>query len=228
MATASYQPKLPQLNLHDLPELMPGAQPSANPAARSEFEERCRSLYETEENEQHSDSEPGYPVSASWIDGLAAMFPTIDLALVRSIAADSRTQNHAIDTLLAISASNVAEPNPPSEAKIGVSLGDAQAFPVLVGTDGWQVVSQQLLEQDNKEELGSAWCDRVKSVADKPAPQTVVAQVPKVAKVKKRTHKKETDSFDGLSEETEYEIRQRGAAARLQSNQVWPSEANRG
>merc|ERR1712187_1050311 len=128
-------------------------------------------------------------------------------------AADATTQQHAINTLLAISAPTV-EPSQPVAAKTP-RPGDAQAFPVLVSADGWQVVSKRQLDQDAENDLGSAWCDRAKAAVDKPAPQATVA--PKAAQLKKRTDNDDTNRFKDTPQETEYELRQRLGQQRVRN-----------
>ena len=50
-----------------------------------------------------------------------------------------------------------------------MGIEDEEKFPVLTDADGWQVLSQRLMREE-EEELGSAWCDRAKAVQHMPAP----------------------------------------------------------
>eukprot|EP00927_Polykrikos_kofoidii_P064041 TRINITY_DN59036_c0_g1_i1.p1 TRINITY_DN59036_c0_g1~~TRINITY_DN59036_c0_g1_i1.p1 ORF type:complete len:303 (-),score=64.19 TRINITY_DN59036_c0_g1_i1:104-958(-) len=217
----------PEVNLSDMPELLPGARPSANPAKREEFERRCLQLYrdaECEEKEAAKNTQAAAGSSAKGSD-LEAMFPLLDSSLVRSIMADSPTPQHALETLLALSEA-VSEPvvggEPPPRAATPpprmVGVEDHEKFPSLVDRDGWQIASSRDFVRD-KEELGSAWRDRAKDIADIPAP----AKAPTVASTaaagawgrRRRPEKGEPEASNVTRDdemaplETEYEFRQR-------------------
>ncbi|OLP87091.1 hypothetical protein AK812_SmicGene31726 [Symbiodinium microadriaticum] len=178
---ASQRSRAPFVNLFDLPELMPGAQPSANPAQREEFENRCRQLHRDEEQERQDRLEKAYEQRAAAAPDLTstseleAMFPTLDAELVRSIHAEAQTPQDAVDTLLALTLA--AEPLealptlPPRE----VGMDDHDKFPALTDAEGWQVANQKLFDRDPEEDLGSAWRDRAKAAQDMPAPKAAVA-----------------------------------------------------
>merc|ERR1719221_771921 len=53
---------------------------------------------------------------------------------------------------------------------INLKVADADQFPTLVNSEGWEVVGSRQLEH-NAESLGSAWCDRAKVAASLPAPR---------------------------------------------------------
>lgn len=170
----------PLLNASDVPEMMPGAQPRANPAQRERFEQRCKQLrqedVEQEAAQAHARPERAVNAGAAPAAGesLEAMFPMLDPGLVRAIASDCPTQAVAIDTLLKLSAemSEPAAPRPPSPER-DLKVGDASVFPGLVDSDGWEVPAPQQLasKADDDGELGSAWRDRAKAGANAPAPK---------------------------------------------------------
>lgn len=175
------RPKGPNVNLSDMPELMPGAQPSANPAQREEFEQRCRKLHDDAVAEEQVRAEVKREAAGSRVttSELEAMFPALDAALVRTLAAEAPTPQHAIETLLALAAAT-AEPVAGSERAASppprdLGVEDMDKFPSLCDGDGWQVVSKQQLERDPDEELGSVWRDRAKAAASKPAPKATPA-----------------------------------------------------
>jgi hypothetical protein len=177
--------QLPHTNLFDIPEMMPGAQPSANPAQRMEFEERCRRLHREEEEEAASRADRPVIASANaTVDELALMFPSLDPDLVRVLAADAPTPQHAMETLLALVASS-SEPSEPPLPPKDLPLSDMNLFPSLTDPDGWQVVSQSQFERDPDEELGSAWRDRAKAIASKPGPASASTSAPAALASKK-------------------------------------------
>lgn len=86
--------------------MLPGAQPRANPAARAEFEGRCKQLHR-EEIEEKEDARQQLLAAAGEhlpVGKLLAIFPTLDASLVRSLAADAPTRQDLIDTLMALAA----------------------------------------------------------------------------------------------------------------------------
>merc|ERR1712226_1476693 len=81
---------------------------------------------------------------------LEVMFPLLDAALVRSIATDVPTPQHAIETLLALNDA-MSEPvaggpraSTPPPRDLGVE--DYEKFPSLLDADGWQVVCRKDFE----------------------------------------------------------------------------------
>jgi len=175
--------RAPHVNLFDMPELLPGAQPSANPAQREEFEQRCRRIHDEEESERREEVENARAAAgataASSVSELEAMFPNLDGALVRAIRADAPSAQHALETLLELSAA-AADPScgaleaaattplPP----INVGVEDHEKFPSLMDKDGWQVGSERafaaaaVAASETEESLGSDWRDRAKAAAD--------------------------------------------------------------
>mmetsp|Transcript_104747 Transcript_104747/g.182083 ORF Transcript_104747/g.182083 Transcript_104747/m.182083 type:complete len:276 (-) Transcript_104747:96-923(-) len=212
------RPKAPHVNLFDMPELMPGAQPSANPAQREEFEQRCRKLHDDAVAEEQTRAEVKREAAGSraTTSDLEAMFPALDAALVRTLAAEAPTPQHAIETLLALAAAT-AEPvaggeraaSPPPR-DLGVE--DMDKFPSLCDGDGWQVVSKQQLERDPDEELGNAWRDRAKAAASKPAPKVKPAAPDAGYGTTRRKASRQKDDEHAREQpqlETDYEFRQR-------------------
>mmetsp|Transcript_154782 Transcript_154782/g.268214 ORF Transcript_154782/g.268214 Transcript_154782/m.268214 type:complete len:268 (+) Transcript_154782:121-924(+) len=207
--------KGPEVNLFDVPELMRGAQPSANPAQREEFEQHCQKLYRDLVAEEQTRLEIGREASITrdTESDLEAMFPMLDAALVRMLAAEAPTPQRAIETLLALAAATaepvVSVPSPPAR-NLGVE--DMASFPSLCDSDGWQVVSKQQLERDPNEELGSAWRDRTKAAAGIPAPRAA-QRAPHVAHAGSRRraprNKDEEHNGDQPQFETDYEFRHR-------------------
>merc|ERR1719440_1941364 len=107
--------------------------------------------------------------TAATVDELEIMFPKLDPALVRALAADAGTVQQAMETLLALSEAT-AEPQGPAQPPKDIGLQDADAFPHLVDADGWEVVSQRLFDHSLEEDLGSVWRDRARAIASTPAP----------------------------------------------------------
>lgn len=230
--------KGPAVNLFDMPELMPGAQPSANPAQREEFEQRCRQLHDTAiaEEQERAETKREAAGSRATTSDLEAMFPTLDAALVRTLAAEAPTPQHAIETLLALAAAT-AEPvaggeraaSPPPR-DLGVE--DMDKFPSLTDGDGWQVVSKQQFERDPEEELGSAWRDRAKTAAGVPAPPQKKPAAPPAGygAQKRRSAQKKEDAVDREQPqlETDYEFRQRMGQKRAQNRAQYGRGRGRG
>eukprot|EP00439_Symbiodinium_sp_Y106_P020772 s5158_g2.t1 len=149
---------------------MPGAQPSANPAQREDFENRCRQLHRDEEQERLDRLQQAYEQRAAAAPDLAstseleAMFPTLDAEL------------DAVDTLLALTlAAEPLEAPLPTLPPLEVGMDDHDKFPALTDAEGWQVANQKLFDRDPEEDLGSAWRDRAKAAQDMPAPKAAVA-----------------------------------------------------
>jgi len=218
------------VNLSDVPELLPGAQPGANPAQREEFEQRAVKLHREAEREEQEIATTRVQATGGTvtISDLEAMFPMLDAGLVNCIYADSRTPQAAIDTLLALSA-DLSEPvngiprvKTPPPRDVGVE--DHEKFPSLTDSNGWQVASAKLFERDPEEELGSVWRDRAKDAAHLAAPKAL----PSGSAWGKPRKKKESDekANNGYADddrplpETDYEFRhrvgQRRAKHRLQ------------
>lgn len=214
------QARRPYVNLSDVPELLPGAQPSANPAQREQFEQRSIKLHREAELEERETTVTKVRATggAVTVADLEAMFPMLDSALISCIYADSRTPQAAIDTLLALSA-DLNEPvdgapraKTPPPREVGVE--DHEKFPSLTDSNGWQVGSSKLFERDPEEELGSVWRDRAKDAAHLAAPKPTMLANSAWGKPRK---KKEEEAPRGTGyrdeekplPETDYELRHR-------------------
>lgn len=205
------------MNLSDLPELLPGARPSANPAAREEFVRRCRYLHGEAEAAQEQVAVAGQGADATVAD-LEAMFPGLDAALVREMAADATSPQAALSTLLALSESMgeaaAGETRRAAPREIGVE--DESKFPSLVDTDGWQIVSARLLERDGDEDLGSAWRDRARSAASRPAPAPQASAAPRASRARRARAAQGREETLAEEEMTEWEARQSDGRRRVE------------
>jgi len=211
-----YRSQLPYVNLFDIPEIMPGARPTASSAQRMEFESRCVKLFQ---EERHDDKAAASPIPTAAAADLEAMFPNLDAALVQMLAAEAPSHQAAMETLLALSAA-MADPVKPEQPPKDIGLEDADAFPLLVGADGWEVASRQQLERKLDEDIGSVWCDRAKAVASKPAPPTVATTAAAVAMRRKSSSRACAAGFCETSApetETDYEYRHRLGKDRTQN-----------
>lgn len=107
---------LPALNVSDIPEMLPGARPRANPAARFRFEERCKALRREDMEELVGERPEAEARAAAGGDAavgeLVAMFPHLDASLVRSLAADAPTPRDTLSTLMALSVTAGPMPEP--------------------------------------------------------------------------------------------------------------------
>jgi len=172
------------LNFSDVPEMLRGARPGANPSQRAEFERRSRQVFQCDEEDYTHEAAVSRAACGAEATSreLEEMFPMLDPTLVRSLRAEATSSQQALETLIAIAA-DMNEPVAGSAAegtrkgevagtelpKLAVGVDDHDRFPLLVGADGWQVPAARLEAQD--EELGSIWRDRAKAAADKPAPK---------------------------------------------------------
>merc|ERR1719221_1573634 len=176
-----------------------------------------------EETVQHTELSAG---AVATVDDLEAMFLLLDAALVRSIAADVPTPQHAIETLLALNDA-MSEPvagGPRATAPPARDLGveDHEKFPSLVDADGWQVACQRDFERDLDQDLGSVWRDRAEAAKDMPAAKPAVALAWGAAAAAKRKAKKEIEAAADESTEpafplTDYESRHRAGLHRAKN-----------
>lgn len=200
----------PQMNTWDLAELMPGAQPSANPAQREHFEATCRKLYQQElEDEATSASRLQVAATNLTFDvaQLEAMFPTLEPALIHTMVADSRSLDHAVELLLTLAAS-MSEPVDCHALAVpdrDLKLADGMHFPSLVDREGWEVFGNKHLEQDSRD-LGSAWRDRAKNAVNLPtqSPKPRAMPAPAVRQQRQEKQKK----LDTDEDFTDFEVRQ--------------------
>lgn len=203
--------RVAELNFSDVPEMLPGARPGATAAQREAFERRSRMLH-WEDVEEHMQTVVRVQAAAGSDDGstkaMEDMFPMLDVALVRSIQAESPSAQHALDTLLALTASAEPMGGAPMHE---VGLDDHSKFPSLVDADGWQCVSGAKL-QEGERDPGSAWRDRASAAKDKPAPKAKVEPVPWVRK--KRQGQQKVEELEQTQPYTDYECRHRAGECR--------------
>mmetsp|Transcript_16066 Transcript_16066/g.29363 ORF Transcript_16066/g.29363 Transcript_16066/m.29363 type:complete len:300 (+) Transcript_16066:208-1107(+) len=215
----------PRVNLFDIPELLPGARPNANPAQREEFEERCRLLHRQSEAEREAERQEHLLEQAALADSSAgtvpaladieAMFPMLDGALVRTIYMEAREPQDALDTLLALSAAaaDVSEgaERPATPPPLDLGVEDHEKFPSLVDSEGWQVAATRQFNRDPDEDLGSAWRDRAHAAKHLPAPRPTPG--PTAAPAPRRRASAEVRKEKVVEEqvhmETDYEWRHR-------------------
>eukprot|EP00441_Pelagodinium_beii_P045170 CAMPEP_0197625492 /NCGR_PEP_ID=MMETSP1338-20131121/4849_1 /TAXON_ID=43686 ORGANISM="Pelagodinium beii, Strain RCC1491" /NCGR_SAMPLE_ID=MMETSP1338 /ASSEMBLY_ACC=CAM_ASM_000754 /LENGTH=269 /DNA_ID=CAMNT_0043195919 /DNA_START=17 /DNA_END=826 /DNA_ORIENTATION=- len=203
------------VNLFDMPELMPGAQPSANPAQREEFHQRAVQLHRDTELESSTLRRETRTASGGevTVQELEAMFPALDAGLVRALFGDAPTPQHAIETLLALSAATAepvagAEEQVPALPPLNVGVEDHEKFPSLTDGNGWQVGTDRLFERDPEEDLGSVWRDRAKAAKNMPAAK--VTPDPAVPRRRPGTKKEGyREELDGQDLMTDYEYRHR-------------------
>lgn len=214
---AAPRPRGPELNLSDIPELMPGAEPSANHAKRFEFEERCRALHreEVRDGEEAADLPASPTGKVAAIAELCACFPALDAALVRELVLEAPTVKQAVDTLLAIA--NVDRQGDDGGADDDRDLGveDLGFFPSLSAKENLRAGEPPLCEGGP----GSNWCDRAKAVAAQPAP--AASRPPRGApswSSRRRAGAKEEQEQEEEEPQqplTDYELRHHAAARRF-------------
>lgn len=224
----------PTLNISDVPEMMPGAIPSANSVARERFSQRCVLLWKETQEEYRQDSEARAVCKQhddeEQLSQLNSMFPDLEPDLVWNISQESPSMQHAVDTLLALSAATdvgiadvragSATVASASESTSTTSVGitnqhDASTWPALVGSDGWEVVNYQILQQD-EQDLGSAWCSAAKDAVSLPAPEPIPKKLMKLKAHEQKQNKSQQPTISTMDcvEEggtgifTDYELRQ--------------------
>lgn len=101
----------------------------------------------------------------------AAMFPALDPELIRTMLEELPTVQHALETLLALSAAtcDLASAGDAPDQEMGVE--DHDRFPTLVDSEGWQVAGKHQFDLGPDLDLSSAWCDRARAAASMPAPR---------------------------------------------------------
>jgi hypothetical protein len=224
-ASTSVQNKArgPHVNLFDMPELMPGAQPGANPAQREEFEARCKALHYEAVGEEKYEAAVNQASSGAGatVSDLELMFPNLDADLIRALRAEAPSAQHAIETLLALSAATgepgEADQQRPSPPPLPVGVEDHDKFPTLCDAKGWQVLGSAKAIDAADEEPGSIWRDRAKAAADKPAPKPQPPAAASAWGKKRETGAKKVDEVEGVQPETDYEFRQRMGQKRAQN-----------
>lgn len=191
----------PTLNTYDVPEMMLGAQPSANSVERERFNQRCITLWkedsrrasEASEVVQHNNAAEHY---SQFKSQLQSIFPDLDPELIGNICYDTRNIQEAVDALLAVSTSMSAEAgiSAGTDTEVGANASTA-TVPVDLATqqptesskvadpsDGpgaWPAlldnegweVVSYRSLQQQEQDLGSAWCKTAKDAAHLPAPK---------------------------------------------------------
>lgn len=221
------------LNFSDVPEMLPGARPGANPSQRAEFERRSRQLHERGEEERTHEAAVSWAASGAEVTSreLEEMFPMLEPSLVRSLRAEATSAQRALEMLIAISA-DTNEPVAGSAEGTGggkvvtsalpqlvFGVEDHDSFPLLVGADGWQVPPARLEAQDD--ELGSIWRDRAKAAADKPAPQRGSQPPAPWGPKKKKQGQQEHGSVEQTQPLTDYECRHRAGERRAKQKAIY-------
>lgn len=226
----------PSLNTYDVPEMMLGAQPSANSVERERFNQRCVTLWK-EDNRRASEAGEvlKHNNAMERYSQLQTIFPDLDSELIWNICYDTRNIQEAVDALLALSASMSADvgilvstdtevdANASTEtvpvdlaaqqltesANVAAPADGSGAWPALVDSDGWEVVSYRSLQQQ-EQDLGSAWCKTAKDAAHLPAPKPSrsTAAHPKQKHKESNGAMEAMDCIDENGLPTDYELRQ--------------------
>jgi len=101
-------PTGPTLNISDVPEMMPGAVPSANPVARERFNQRCLHLWQAEIQDGREASEVRAACQTyearEYHSQLEKMFPNLDPELIWNLSQEALHPQDAVNTLLMLSA----------------------------------------------------------------------------------------------------------------------------
>lgn len=204
------------LNMSDVPEMMPGARPGANPTERSHFEEACKKLWRAETKERKAAARrQNTRVSlnaAERFSQLEAMFPDVDTALIHALCSEGRSTEEVVGTLVTLCAPMTeAVDDRLAPQSLSVRLEDEGRWPVLVDSAGWQVMNPR--QMNEAEEAGSDWCKRAKEVARLPTGKS--APRPDIqSRRRKELCPKEEVHFEESSPLTDYDFRQEKGAQR--------------
>lgn len=157
------------LNLDDVPEILPGAQPGASSAARRRFEARSVELNQVERQEREAAFETRVQDEATTLIEVERMFPILDVELVRALYSEASSPEVGMNTLLALAAAM----NEPSESlvltpSVDIGVEDELKFPSLTDAEGWQVVGHMQFDHDQTHDLGDEWAKRTKAAAALP------------------------------------------------------------
>mmetsp|Transcript_39499 Transcript_39499/g.86137 ORF Transcript_39499/g.86137 Transcript_39499/m.86137 type:complete len:200 (+) Transcript_39499:59-658(+) len=127
----------PYLNDWDLPELMPGALPSANSVERDLFERRCKKMWrqmEAEEARQRYRKQAEQDVTTvAEVCELQEMFPTVDAEIVQALYVEDYDMTSCVEKILKLVGGDIPE-SPP--LKPLPETGDAAHFPSLAAQWG--------------------------------------------------------------------------------------------
>jgi len=100
----------PTLNTYDVPEMMLGAQPSANSVERERFNQRCKKLWEDDNRQASEETEVlQHKQAMERHSQLQTIFPDLDPDMIWKMCHETRSIQEAVDTLLAFSASMSAD-----------------------------------------------------------------------------------------------------------------------
>lgn len=224
---------------------MPGAYPSATLPQRAYFEQPCQKVHSEKVHEElfekqrrsfvssHSRVVAGSRVKAA---DLQAMFPSLDPSLVQAIIDDSVSPQHAVETLLMLSAASAE----PASEEAGcqdlhmpkdLGVDDHMAFPVLVDTAGWQVMGPSF--SHGSEDLGSAWCDLAKVAAALPHQKLAARPATQLTAIRPQRHPNasEHDDVSAVAQpemETDYELRQRVGERRVKNFRQYGGRGHKG
>lgn len=153
---------------------MPGALSRATPSQRERFEQQCRDFCrETQSSPPRTVTPAVARVDA--VD-LLQMFPALDPELVQSLAVQAVSMQQVVEWLLELSAGE-AEDTPQRSSEEAPNTADDAKFPVLVDSDGWQVVSlreSSIVDRGDTAGDGEqlSWSDRARIAAALPGPET--------------------------------------------------------
>jgi len=114
---------------------------------------------------KHSGEEDGEGLPLA--GDLSAMFPGLDPRLVRTVVAETRSKERALQTLFALAASSLEPSSGPDAWTVipqTAGLEDPERFPPLSGLDGWQFLAAAQPEG----ELTNDWRDRALRAAELP------------------------------------------------------------
>lgn len=241
-------PDGPTLNVSDVPEIMSGAQPSANSVARQRFNQRCISLWKDAQEQNWQESQVRVACekgdAKEQFSQLEKMFPNLDPELVWNTFQETPNTQDALDTLLALSAAMSSDSGAAGRTdavteacasahvanhKHEASPVDSSTWPVLVDSDGWEIVNFQMLRQQ-EQDLGSVWCNTAKDAASLPTPKVAPNTLLK-ARRKQMEPQVSMRTMDCIEEDTasvltDYELRQ--MRGQLRVNKLANKAAARG
>uniref|UniRef100_A0A7S4GPG0 CUE domain-containing protein n=1 Tax=Oxyrrhis marina TaxID=2969 RepID=A0A7S4GPG0_OXYMA len=122
----------PFLNDWDLPELMPGALPSANSVERDLFERRCKKMWRQIEAEEarhlYRKQVEQDVTTVAEVCELQEMFPTVDAEIVQALYVEDHDMASCVDKILKLVGGDVPT-SPPMKPLPETS--DASQFPSL-------------------------------------------------------------------------------------------------
>jgi hypothetical protein len=161
--------------LFDVPELLP----RATPGQREIFERRCQTLYQEALPQNGTLTSHGAvpQLTKERLDDLLKMFPSMQTEVIQTLAGEAASFQQLVEWLLTLSTDAAADQATAKQhADEAPDISDTSTFPVLLDSDGWQVVGQS---NDQEGETSQTWSDRVRSAAALTTPpQTKSAPAP--------------------------------------------------